>query len=173
MKKIICIVSLLFSGIANASLIGSNIDCAQTGGGSNFSCNIATSTVIDPGSEFLVGNSFSYISIDINDFSIDLDFLLNGSLGSTIIVLSGFESSLFTSITSDNLVNVSGITGFDFSDISFGTDSITFNLIDTEFVAGATAKLLLNTVQNVSEPGSIALFGLALAGFFASRRKKA
>ena len=41
-------------GFANATLIGDNVDCNISAGGS-FTCSLSTNTLVEPGIEFYVG----------------------------------------------------------------------------------------------------------------------
>lgn len=43
-------------GFANATLIGDNVDCNISAGGS-FTCSLSTNTLVEPGIEFYVGGA--------------------------------------------------------------------------------------------------------------------
>lgn len=175
MKKFICIVGLLFSGISNASLIGDSIACEQISSRGFFSCDLATNTVTDPGIEFyavLFGEQF--ISFDFDASSLTIEMLREGRLGGTVMRFTSLDFQPAAALFSVDLVDQFGINNLDISDVSFTQDSVTIDFIGTEFAAGDTATLLFNnTAQEVSAPAPITLFGLALAGFAGVRRLKA
>jgi hypothetical protein len=88
-----------------------------------------------------------------------------GDLGS--LTFSGFDAF----ITGVSLASNKGFGSDLTSDVSFTDHSITFDF-DGGSSAGADSKLAFN-VTAVPEPATVALFGLGLLGFAASRRKSA
>ena len=162
-----------FAGAAQATLIGDEVGCNITGGGS-FSCDTANNTVVDPGVEFFVGGG-QFISVDISAASVALNFLNTGSLGGTIINLTDLDwvGMPLGEITGIELTSNSGVNGLTAGDLSFGAHNISINLIGTNFSQGATALISLATSQHVPEPATLGLLGLGLAGLGLARRKKA
>lgn len=172
LKKFICIVGLLFSGISNASLIGDSIACEQISSLGSFSCDLATNTVTDPGIEFYAGGG-EFISFDFDASSLTIEMLVGGSLGGTVMRFTSLDFQPAAALFSVDLVDQFGINNLDINDVSFTQDSVTIDFIGTDFAAGDTATLIFNTAQEVSAPAPITLFGLALAGFAGVRRLKA
>ncbi len=172
--KFCAVLSLVtLTGFANAGLIGDTVGCQQTGEGT-FSCD-AASAIVGPGNEFGIGSSYSFIEVDISDSIVDLFFPSSGSLGATVFVLSDLDWSLpGFALSGVSIIEQSGITGFDLSDLSFTDDSLTVDLIDTDYNGQAFAQIGLQFTNPaaVPAPATLALFGLGLAGFAFVRRKR-
>ncbi len=172
-SKYVVLVSLFaVAGFANAGLIGDTVGCEQIGAGSSFSCN-TPSAVVGAGNEFNLGEGF--IEVDISDSIVDLLFPSSGSLGATVFVLSDLDWSLpGFALSGVSIIEQSGITGFDLSDLSFTADSLTVDLIDTDYTGQAFAQIGLQFTNPaaVPAPATLALFGLGLAGFALVRRKR-
>ncbi len=171
-RLLISFVLAGWMGAANATLIGDTVGCNITGGGS-FSCDVATNTVVDPGIEFYVGGG-QFISVDISASAIALNFLQTGSLGGTIINLTGLDwvDMPLGEIIGFELTSNSGINGFASNDISFGAHNVSINLIETDFNAGASAAISLITDHQVPEPGTIVLLGFGLVGLGLTRKRR-
>lgn len=173
--KFSAVLSLVtLTGFANAGLIGDTVGCEQTGEGSTFSCDTA-SAVVGPGNEFDIGATSAFIQVDIADSIVDLFFPSSGSLGATVFVLSDLDWSLpGFALSGVSIIEQSGITGFDLSDLSFTDDSLTVDLIDTDYNGQAFAQIGLQFTNPaaVPAPATLALFGLGLAGFAFVRRQR-
>lgn len=152
-----------------ADLVGDDVACEQTGSGT-FSCSPATAT-IGAGAEFTggVGNN-RFLSLDFDDSMLTITGLRTGQLGGTVFELSNisnaFSAFAFTSST---------IRGFDGSDISLTNGVLRLDFIGTNFDAGDTAVLAVESVSGaVPEPATwlMLLFGFAAIGG-AMRRGKA
>jgi uncharacterized protein (TIGR03382 family) len=170
---------LMLAGLAalaapavHASLIGDTVGCNITGGGS-FTCDTSTATVQDPGNEFFVGGG-QFISVDIASSTISLDFLVTGSLGATIINLTGLDwvDMPLGEILDVQLTSNSGVIGLDAGDLTFGAHNVSINLIDTEFQAGASALITLVTSHTVPVTGILPLLGLGIVSLGLARRRR-
>lgn len=121
-------------GFANATLIGDNVDCNISAGGS-FTCSLSTNTVVKPGIEFYVGGG-DVISVDIGASVVDFEFLVGGSLSATIINLTDLYwiDMPLGEIVGFSLNNVAGINDFLSANVSFSAHSLSVDLIGTSFM---------------------------------------
>ncbi|MDX2465204.1 MAG: PEP-CTERM sorting domain-containing protein [Porticoccus sp.] len=168
LTKLLFSIAICWGGYANATLIGDEVGCEITGGGT-FSCDNATA-VVGEGVDFTIGLTNSgYIDLDLMNETIGLTFTQDGSLGSTIINLTDLD---WVGVVEASIISISGINGFTNDDLIIGSDSLIINLIGTDFTAGASALIALSTGSPVPAPTTLALLGLGLAGLGWSRRKK-
>ena len=152
-------------------LIGDEVFSTITPG-AIWSSSPGSAFVTDPGVEFnldLVGNTF--FQVDLDAFSILLDYVAPGGLGmgaNELYVLSGLDFAGGETIIGFNLTLSGGIVGFDASDISFTDDSVTMVLHGSSWSAGDTFARIDLIVTPA--PGAIALLGMA--GLVTRRRRR-
>ena len=170
---LLILVSIVFTGTANATLIGDTVSGSE--GGDFFSeISSPTALVTTGGPEFSVDYSLGRaILVDIGANSIDFTWnnIANAFFGSggMFITISDldwigeFGSILGVSITQ------TGVTG---NIVTFTQDSITLNLQDSWRDNNNVHVDLITSHNNVPEPTSLALLSLGLAGFGFTRRRK-
>ena len=158
---------------ANATLVADTVHISQnfpTIGAEFYS----TSTVVGDSVEF---DWPKVLSINIGASAIDISFsnigfidVPAGGINHNGPIIAGLNDSSGNSLL--GFENFSTNTSFSSSNIIFGSDYIGFNLDDLSFSSGQFIHVDLNFAPQsaVSEPGSIALFGLGLLGLAASRR---
>lgn len=175
-------VTVLFAPASQASLIGTEIDITES-----FDRNILTLsnsnpvTVTDPGVEsqiLLVGrpvfdidvgsSSIVVSSLSVSEFSFNV-----GAIREDILSFSNLSwGAQPGEIVGASLTFIGDITGLDDGDLSFTANSLDINLNNIVFDPGASFRIDLD-VDHLPEPGTIALFGLGLAGLGLARRRKA
>lgn len=168
--------ALLLAGAAtaaNATLVGDTVHIAQNYPtiGAEF---YATNTVVGNNVEFVWP---SVLSIDIGASAIDIFFrsigfvdVPAGGINHNGPIIAGLNDSSGNSLL--GFTDFATNSNFSSSNIIFGNDFIGFNLDGLSFSSGQYIHVDLNfgPQSAVSEPGSIALFGLGLLGLAASRR---
>lgn len=154
-----------FTGTANAGLLGDTVDTQYLG----FGDSGVVSTVVGAGEE---GNFFFNQFFDYSDegFTIRSTSDFCG-----IFACSGFDVSLILSSLDfgEDLVDVVFVTNLVGVSMIHTTNSVTFTWSEQAITTGTylTARFITGEVP-VPEPTSVALMGLALLGFAASRRRK-
>jgi hypothetical protein len=156
------IASSLFGASAQASLIGQNI----SGTGITLTQNMAT---IGAGDEF--SGIINYLKFD---FGIDTLTVRN----TTGVSWSGFQNYVFTGfggqITGLSIQSNNGFSGGIVSNFAYTANSITLDMnAGQATVYPGSLVFKIAGVNEVPEPGSLALFGLAIAGAAAARRAAA
>lgn len=157
---------------ANASLVGDTVHIAQ-----NFPTVGAefypTNAVVGSGVEF---SWPSVLTLNITASAIDIVFqnigfqdVATGGLNHNGPIVSGLNDSSGNPLLA--IADFSTNTGFQASNIIFGSDYIGFNLDNLSFRSGQFIHVGLNfaPASTVPEPGSIALFGLGLLGLGLAR----
>ncbi len=177
------LVGLALVGLAgpgNASLYEDDVVC-EVAGDSGYACESLTGGIVVNDVEFyVVYGSTPTLSLDLYESSVEISFMGSGSVGSLEIYLGDMYWTDYTSgyIEYVYLGEGSGINGLYGDMISLYPDghSLTIDLSGISYSDADTAVLYFEVYHDeveVSEPSSLALFGIGLAGLgFLRRRRK-
>jgi hypothetical protein len=173
-----------YANLAHAGFIGREVSAQYALPTVDTTYPNATATppsffVTDPGVETVVNvENVTNISVDFTDQSLLIRFdtiLQNPTWNS-----ASFNGLLFKLISGSPFSLVSGtvdesstLSGFDASRISFSDTQLALNWNGLSYVNGTTLRIDFESAQDVPEPATLALLGLGLLGFAASRRKLA
>ena len=164
---IVLSVSSVFSA-ANAGLITDNVDFARYWQGNPIA---QQSAVVGSGVEF----SERFIAVDISDNMIMFDWLSNVgySTGSPIQYYRIWNMDWVGGTGSITEVNVdfANITGFDASNVTFGSDYIEVAIGGLSMNNNSFINIELNSTS-VPEPSTLAIFALGIIGLASRRFKK-
>ena len=179
-------ISLAMASGAHATLLSGN-----TVGFNYYKPNLASSYAYSDNGNYVVGNNVEVLNVadrlatlDISDSSILITFLappmFSPSAGS--FFSAAFNGFVLTDIlhaidafTSVSINPATNMVGFDISRISFDDDNIWVNWGGLAYTRGTTiVQLDINkTSQQVPEPGTLALAGIALLAMTKRLRKTA
>ncbi len=156
--------------VAEASLIGQTATCSIASGNPNWTCSPASTTVVDPGTEF-VGSFFGSAWFSVNIGSSDM--VITNVHGNTITFGAGEVLTIggLSGILGASLISTTRTTGVDASDISFTSSSVSVVLNGFSYSPGGSTDIGIRTAS-APETGTLALLGLGLAGLATSRRRK-
>ena len=178
------LLALGWSGAAQASLLGQTATCSTTSRFGIF-CSSPTATVTDGGApEFQIrGSSGSALfAIDISGEGVRMSVVDTFSTGMANTVTFGdliWANDPSATITGIANFLVSGVTGqwggsgLLESEVSFAANSVTIDYSNTAWGNGAFVSFdLVTTHSALPEPGTLALFGLGLAGLGLAARRR-
>lgn len=155
-----------FPGNAKATLIGDEVDLDAFLGTLPIVVE-RTNPTVGAGVDFNVG---SFVSVDITDSSIIFAGLNSGFqvIGSMSFVLTDLDWVDMNGAIVDAVVTGLGT-------VDFTADSVTLVITDVSVSPDLFARIDLTTSHeiSVSEPGTLALLGLGLAGLCFARRRRA
>ena len=157
------------STTANATLIGDMITC----NGISYTCDVGSNTV-GAGPEFAIDfNGFPRFNVDVDASSISIIAVTNVITGTIFEITIGDLDWVGMSGEIVGITNFSSnAVGITLSDITVNPHSIDIDLNDAEWDLAAVTSFDLVT-RHIPEPGTLALFGLGLAGLGFARRRKA
>lgn len=168
---------LLSVSSANAGLLGDAVTIQRLQGGSVFK---TVDTTVGAGAEYVD----NFVTIDILDNKVSIDFFGNISFGDIIYEISGLDFSDAPGAAVDILgvdftqifVGAIGPTPYSADRITADDDLLRIDLRNTR--TGSTAFLNIAVgpdapATQVPEPGTLTLLGAGLAGLIALRRRGA
>lgn len=170
---------------AQSALVGDTVTASQTSPYSGVSLSASSATVTAGGPELVYNlGQGRTIQIDIQDTYIDFTFFGAQSFSNAYLgiqccsVTIGSIDTLITALTLtefDVVETVIGVPAMAGNTASFTGNSVTM-VFDGDWTVGDRVRLDLTFDRNpnpVSEPGALALAGLALGGLAWSRRRRA
>jgi len=168
MKKIICLAILLFSGSANALLIGDTVHIAHNFDTLGTEIYTPMDVLVEDGPGD-VANVSPWYSVDVDDSSVWVDYLGTTSWTDNVnfngLVISQIDSMLSNFVIDTNFV------GWDDSRFTYADNSLRFDWQGLAFNTDTFFHIDFNDGE-VPEPSIIALFGLGLIGLGFARRRK-